>query len=180
MKRVLLAAVMAMLLVSGSACGTKEETTTNPAATPFTTPTQSVTPSPSSTISAPTVTSSPSPSVILSEQPDTAARDKYFSELGVGRVPAGADSPIDLERNVTLFKTTDQICLYGTILVECQLISTMYDTDSNKVVEQGGLPKPMMGGFAGWEPMPVPAGKYEYKVYVGDALVGVFPFEVVE
>jgi hypothetical protein len=86
--------------------------------------------------------------------------------------------PKDLQKNVTVYSTTDQICLYGTIILECQLRSTMYDTASGKVVEEGGLPKPMTGGFAGWEPMPVPAGKYDYKVYVGDALVAIFPFEV--
>jgi len=108
-----------------------------------------------------------------------ATYNKYFSDLGIGRMPPGENvSPLALEKNVTVFKTTDQICLYGNIILECQLRSTMYDTATGKVAEEGGLPKPMKGGFAGWEPMPVPVGKYEYKVYIGDILVGIFPFEV--
>jgi hypothetical protein len=177
MKRLSLVLILALLIVMVVACGGGPATTSTSSSTSVTqTAASTVTPS----YTAPTSTSSVTPSSSLSEQPDMAVYNKYFSDLGVGRVPAGADSPINLERNVTLFKTTDQICLYGTIILECQLTSTMYDTATGKVVDQGGLPKPMSGGFAGWEPMPVPAGKYEYKVYVGDALVGVFPFEVVD
>ena len=32
--------------------------------------------------------------------------------------------------------------------------------------------------YAGAEPLTVPVGTYEYKVYAGDVLVAVFPFEV--
>ena len=97
----------------------------------------------------------------------------------MGKVPPGVkDFPTDLQKNATVFTAGDQICLYGEIILECQLRNTIYDVAADKVVNEGGLPKPMMGGFAGWEPLTIPVGKYEYKVYVGDVLVAVFPFEV--
>jgi hypothetical protein len=127
------------------------------------------------------VTSAPSSTLApaLSEQPDKATYQKYFSELGIGKMPAEVkNSPMDLQKDVNVFTKGDQICLYGTIILECQVQSSVYDVAAKKVVKSGGLPKPMTGGFAGWEPLDLAVGKYEYKVYVGDALVGVFPFEV--
>jgi hypothetical protein len=132
--------------------------------------------------SSPTASEQPAPSTPstgLSEQPDKATYQKYFSELGIGKMPAEVKNPpFDLQKNVSVFTTGDQICLYGTLTQECQIRNAIYDVSAKKVVKTGGLPKPMTGGFAGWEPVDLPAGKYEYKVYVGDALVGVFPFEV--
>jgi hypothetical protein len=124
-------------------------------------------------------TSSPStPSPTLSEQPNKATFQKYFSEMGLGTVPADATSPQDLQRNVTFFTAGDQICLYFNIIQECQPRDAIYDVETKKVIKEGGLPKPMIGGVAGWAPLSIPTGKYEYKVYVGDVLVAVFPFEV--
>jgi hypothetical protein len=180
MKKLSLVLILVMLLVGAVACGGGSVTTVTSTVSPSPSVTQTVTSTVTPSSTTPTGTSSVTPSSTLSEQPDMVAYKKYFSDLGIGRMPPGENvSPLALEKNVTVYKTTDQICLYGTIVMECQLTSTMYDTVTGKVVEQGGLPKPMSGGFAGWEPMPVPAGKYEYKVYVGDALVGVFPFEVI-
>jgi len=120
-----------------------------------------------------------SPTSTPSAQPDVAIFQKYFKELGLGKLPAEVkDIPTDLQKNATIFTADDQICLYGEIILECQLRNTVYDVEAKKVVNEGGLPRPMTGGFAGWEPLTIPAGKYEYKVYVGDVLVAVFPFEV--
>jgi len=114
----------------------------------------------------------------LSEQPDKTAFNKYFSDMGLGRLPAGGQLPTDLQKNVTTFATGDQISLYGNIIEECQVRTAIYDVQAKKVVKEGGLPKPMKGGFAGAEPLDIPTGKYEFKVYVGSALVAIFPFEV--
>jgi hypothetical protein len=114
----------------------------------------------------------------LSEQPDKATFNKYFSDMGLGRLPAGGQLPNDLQKNVTTFTAGDQISLYGNIIEECQLRNAIYDVQAKKVVKEGGLPKPMKGGFAGAEPLDIPSGKYEFKVYVGSVLVAIFPFEV--
>jgi hypothetical protein len=114
-----------------------------------------------------------------SEQPDIATLRKYFKELGLGKLPAEVkDLPTELQKNAGVFTAGDQICLYGDIILECQLRNTVYDVIAGKVINEGGLPRPMTGGFAGWEPLTIPVGKYEYRVYVDDILVGVFPFEV--
>jgi len=132
---------------------------------------------------APSEKASPTPPAetsTLSEQPDAATFQKYFSELGIGKMPGEVkDPPVDLQKNVSVFAAGDQICLYGTVILECQIRSAVYDVNAKKVVREGGLPQAIEGGFAGWEPIDLPVGKYEYKVYAADVLVGVFPFEVI-
>jgi hypothetical protein len=136
-------------------------------------PAQPATPSEKTSPTPPAVTST------LSEQPDRATFQKYFSDLGIGKMPEEVkDPPVDLQKNVSVFTAGDQICLYGTVILECQIRSAVYDVSAKKVVREGGLPQAIEGGFAGWEPVDLPVGKYEYKVYVGDVLVGVYPFEV--
>ena len=95
-----------------------------------------------------------------------------------GRVPEGANSPADFEKNVTAFSPGDQIALFFTSTQEVLIRWTIYDVQAKKVIDEGGFPKPLKGNYGGWDPLDIPAGKYEYKVYAGDVLVGVFPFEV--
>ncbi len=123
---------------------------------------------------------SPAATSTLSEQPDKVTYQKYFSELGIGKMPEEVkDPPVNLQKNVSVFTAGDQICLYGTVILECMIRSAVYDVSAKKVVREGGLPQAIEGGFAGWEPVDLPVGKYEYKVYAGDVLVGVYPFEVI-
>ena len=80
----------------------------------------------------------------------------------------------------TTFTTKDTFCVGGTIIKDVQLTVKYYDTVAKKLVEAGGAPPSTLkaGGFVGSSSMPVPAGKWELKVYVGDKLVAVLPFEV--
>jgi hypothetical protein len=133
---------------------------------------------PAATQTSQTPATTTAPSVTLSEQPDKVTFQKYFSEMGLGKIPTDGKFPQDLQRNATVFTAGDQICLYGNIILECQTRDAVYDVLAKKVIQEGGLPKPMTGGFAGWEPLTIPVGTYEYKVYVTDILVAVFPFEV--
>ncbi len=174
MKKVFIFALIVVSLLPGlSACDDDDGSpSTQPTASPTVQPSASPDLSP---LPSPLPTTTPT----LSEQPDIATLQKYFKELGLGKVlPEVKDFPTDLEKNATVFTAGDQICLYGEIILECQLRSAVYDVDTGKIVSEGGLPRPMIGGFAGWEPLTIPVGKYEYKVYVDDILVGVFPFEV--
>jgi hypothetical protein len=161
MKSVLLIMVVTLSLVI-SACGSSEEsesptTTTLP-------PTPSVTLAPSST---------------LSEQPDLAAYQRYFSDLGIGKMlNDGKNPPQDLQKNVSVFNRGDQFCVYGNALIECQIDFMIVNVDTVKTIRYEPFPKLVINGFASWESLEYPVGHYEYKVYVQSVLVGIFPFEV--
>jgi hypothetical protein len=115
----------------------------------------------------------------ISDEPDQATFQKYFSEMGLGRLPADAKSPQELQRNVTGFTAGEQLTLYGTVIQKVQISSKYYDMATKESFNAPAPPTPLeVGGFASSSMFNLPIGKYEYKVYVGDVLVAVFPFEV--
>jgi len=117
----------------------------------------------------------------LSEQPDKATYQKYFTDMGLGKIPSGGQLPLDLQQNATVFTQGDQISVYFSVIQEVQVRTAIYDVEAKKVVKEGGFPRSLMpSNYAGAEPLTIPAGTYEYKVYVGDILVAVFPFEVLD
>jgi hypothetical protein len=128
--------------------------------------------------------SQPSPtSSIL--QPDKATFSIYFKDMGLGKITTGGKLPQELQQNVTVFAGGDQLTLYGNIIKECQQPRyEIYYVQANKVVKGGGLSFPTIKpgfdavGFISVDTLDVPVGNYEYKVFVGDILVGIFPFEV--
>ena len=114
------------------------------------------------------------------EQPDEATFKEYFSDMGLGKMPAGGKLPQDLQRNANIFVLGDKICIYCTVIQEVQISTLIYDLGSKKPVgKKQAYPKPLSKGrFAGCSPADLSAGKYEYKIYVGDVLIAIFPFEV--
>ena len=131
---------------------------------------------PATAESAPSATA---PVSTLSEQPDKATFSKYFTEMGLGKMPADAKGPQDIQRNVTAFTSGDLFTLYGTVIQEVQISAKYYNVATKESVDAGGPPTPLkVGGFGSSSTFNLPIGKYEYKVYVGDVLVGIFPFEV--
>lgn len=64
----------------------------------------------------------------LSEQPDEAAFREYFSDIGLGKLPAGAEFPEGVQQNITVLTTSDEICMYGTVTQEVLLSVAVYDT----------------------------------------------------
>ncbi|HNY18927.1 MAG TPA: hypothetical protein PLQ28_06665 [Flexilinea sp.] len=180
MKKLLLIFIVIFVMIltgCSSSTPTAVSTNTSPAPTEAPTATQpKITDTPAATQS--NVEEKTTSAPASSEQPDEAMFKKYFSELGLGKIPPGGQLPLGLEKNATVFTSGDQIGLYGNILVECSPRNIIYDPQAQKTVREGGFPKPMKGGFAGGEALDLPAGKYEYKVYVDDTLVAVFPFEV--
>ncbi|MCE5329902.1 hypothetical protein LLG07_06185 [bacterium] len=118
----------------------------------------------------------------LSEKPDEAVFKEYFSELGLGKLPENGKLPIDLKKNGNIFVSNgkDQLVIYGNLLKDVKLSDAIYDVNAKKDIrEKTEFPMVMKkGSFAGSEPVTIPAGKYEFKIWIGDRLVGVFPFEV--
>jgi hypothetical protein len=55
-------------------------------------------------VNTPTATT---PAATLSEQPDKATYQKYFSDTGLGKIPSGGQLPLDLQRNATVFTQGD-------------------------------------------------------------------------
>jgi hypothetical protein len=177
------AAAAILLLITLSACGGAGAGTGSERSTATTAAQTTESTSPVTTATEPTIKST---SVLTTtagtvpEQPDMATFHQYFAELGLGKMPAEVNNPPDdLQKNVAVFTAGDQVCFYGNILQECQPDTALYDVKAEKVVNRGTLlPAPMSGGFANWEPLDLSVGEYEYKIYVADTLVAVFPFEV--
>jgi hypothetical protein len=115
----------------------------------------------------------------LSEEPDKATFSKYFTDMGLGRIPAGGKLPLDLHKNISVFAQGDQFAHYGTVIQEVQASALYYNVATKESVNAGAPPTPLkVGGFVGSSTLDLSPGKYEYKVYVGAVLVAVFPFEV--
>jgi len=143
----------------------------------------------SGTGSSPSTPTATTPAATLSEQPDKATFEKYFSitpaPMGLGKILTSENFSQELQQNVTVFAGGDQITLYGNIIKECQQPRyAIYDVLAKKVIKEGGLSFPPIKsgfdavGFVSVDTLEAPIGKYEYKVYVSDVLVAVFPFEV--
>jgi hypothetical protein len=114
------------------------------------------------------------------EQPDKATFQKYFSDMGLGKIPTGGKLPQDLQQNVTVFSSGDQFTIYGTVIQEVQASARYYNVATKQSVDAPAAPTPLkVGGFAGSSTLTLPVGKYDCKVYVGAVLVAVFPFEVI-
>jgi hypothetical protein len=117
--------------------------------------------------------------VQISGQPDQSIFREYFSEMGLGRLPAGGQLPFDLQKDVFIFRVGDDMRLYGTVIKEVRISIKYQNVETGQMIEGVSAPAPYKpGGFAGGETVKLPPGEYEYKVYVGDVLVAVFPFEV--
>ena len=135
-----------------------------------------ITVTPDTSVNTPTATT---PAATLSEQPDKATFQKYFSEMGLGRMPPDAKSPHDIQQNVATFTAGDYWTLYGNVIQEVQISAKYYDVATKQSTDAPAPPTSLkVGGFASSSTLVLPVGKYECKVYVANALVAVFPFEV--
>jgi hypothetical protein len=117
----------------------------------------------------------------ISEQSNEETFNEYFTDIGLGILPPGGELPMDLHQNVEVFsRGGGQLCLYGTLTKDSSVATAIYDSAKKKyVAEKTAYPKTLeKGGFAGCSPVDMAAGKYEYKVYIGDTLVALLPFEV--
>ncbi len=118
----------------------------------------------------------------LSEQPDIDTFKEYFRELGLGKLPENGQLPFDLKKDDNIFVSNggNQLVIYGELLKDAKLSNAIYDLNAkNNIRDKAESPMLIKkGGFVISEPVKIPSGKYEYKIWIGDKLVGVFPFEV--
>jgi hypothetical protein len=128
----------------------------------------------------------------LSGQPDKAKYDEYFTEFYLGKLPLGQQMPLGSPgspgmpiKTAVFIASEDQFCPVGTLKKgipsgsDCYI--AVYDTVAKKdFVSKAIIPNINSAGGFGWneDPIGFPKGKYEYKLYIDDALVAVVPFEV--
>ncbi len=121
----------------------------------------------------------------LSEQPNTQVLDEYFSDFYLGKLPAGVGAdPLHVPTRTSVFTAgVDQFCAVFTTKKEIPagtLGTAIYDVNAKRNVGDRNV-SPMKwaaSSYMGSEPLQVPVGRYEYKVYIGDVLVVNIPFEV--
>lgn len=132
----------------------------------------------------------------LSEQPNKAKYDEYFSDFYLGKLPRGTQfgpglggkwfNPDNMPVKTAVFiASEDEFCLVGTVIKGIPSGSfyiAVYDTVAKKdsIPKTTFLPVDLnVGDFGNADdPIIFPTGKYEFKLYIDDALVVVIPFEV--
>ncbi|MDD5148429.1 MAG: hypothetical protein PHH08_03105 [Candidatus ainarchaeum sp.] len=121
----------------------------------------------------------------LSEQPDTAKFNEYFTRVYLGKLPLGVQvgPPDNFPVKTSVFTSQDQFCTDFTIIKTIpagSIGSATYSTDKNDYTRpKSNFPIELkQGGSSGCEPLDYAPGKYEYKIYIDDVLVSVLPFEV--
>jgi len=121
----------------------------------------------------------------LSEQPNKAKYDEYFTEFYLAKLPIGTEmSATNPPIKTTVFIASED--LFGSVMSVIKdipagsIAGAVYDTAAKKDFEpKTAFPMALKASnYAGTQPLKYPPGKYEYKVYIDDVLVVVIPFEV--
>lgn len=120
-----------------------------------------------------------------SEQANETKFNEYFKSIYLGKIAVGEKLGYEAVPQVTAAfeKGKDQYCTVleaKKAIPEGSYASAIYDLNSKKYAKQkttfpGSFPA---GTNAGCGDIPFSAGIYEYKAYINDVLVSVFPFEI--
>jgi len=136
-----------------------------------------------------TVTTTPTPTstastVVLSEQPNSATFNQYFSEAYLAKLAIGQQvGPSNTTKTTTFNPITDQFCVNFMIkkTISSEIMSTaIYSAATKTDIE----PKAAVGrelatgGSSGCQDTVQTAGHYEYKVYLNNVLAAVLPFDI--
>ncbi|MDD4333194.1 MAG: hypothetical protein PHT51_03720 [Patescibacteria group bacterium] len=120
----------------------------------------------------------------LSEQPNKDKYDEFFSEVYIAKLPVGAEfNPWKIEKT-KIFAAGEQFCTSMNIKKQIpadSLSTAIYDVNAKQDIKprMGTFPQALgPGNSTGCEPVIETGGKYEYKIYLGDIVVAVIPFEV--
>lgn len=119
----------------------------------------------------------------LSETPDKAKFDEYFTSVSLAKLPAESEFNPFAVVKTKVFTQADQFCTSFEIKKTISSGSFGYgvlDKDSGeyarpKAVFPVELKK---GGSVGCEELTYTTGKYEFKIYIDDVFTAILPFEV--
>ncbi|MEI7616369.1 MAG: hypothetical protein WCJ54_06610 [Actinomycetota bacterium] len=131
----------------------------------------------------------------LSEQPDKVKYGEYFVDFYIGKLPKGTQfgpylggQQFDLGKmpvkTAVFIAAEDEFCGVGVLkkaIPSGSLFISIYDAVAKiDTVAKAAFSQNLATGDFGWadDPINFPTGKYEYKIYIDDALVIVLPFEV--
>jgi len=120
----------------------------------------------------------------LSEQPNQAKFDEFFTAVWLAKLPVGAKFDPAKIKKTTAFSVGEQFCTSFNMKKQIPadtLTSAVYDTVAKKDVQPRGVAFPQAlgpGNSIGCESLAQGVGQYEFKMYLGDVLVSVIPFEV--
>jgi len=122
---------------------------------------------------------------VSSVQIDTLKYDEYFRSIYLGKIANGQEVGYGAVPEITgvFTKGKDQYCTIVEVKKEIPqgtYASAIYDVNSKTYFKQKTAFQGVfdLGTNAGCGSIPVPAGKYEYRSYLDDVLIFVFPFEV--
>lgn len=126
----------------------------------------------------------------LSEQPNKAKFDEYFTKAYLAKLPAGSEfDPWKIIETKT-FTAGEKFCTSLTMKkqIPANTLSTaVYDVNAKLNIEPRGgtfpqalgpAPGESAGPTIGCESLTQSVGEYEYKIYLNDIVVIVLPFEV--
>ncbi|MDD5290482.1 MAG: hypothetical protein PHT40_04845 [Patescibacteria group bacterium] len=120
----------------------------------------------------------------LSEQPNQAKFNEYFTNAFIAKLPVGAEFNPRKIIKTNVLAAGEQFCTSMDMkkqIPASTLSSAIYDVNAKQDTQSRGGAFPQAlgpGNSIGCEPLSVPAGKYEYKIYLNDDLVINLPFEV--
>lgn len=129
----------------------------------------------------------PTPSVsktpVASETADAALFKTYFKEISLAKLPGGVKAgPGSCPSPASAYTAKDQICMVFDVRKVPQGVSDgIFDVGGATFVQakkELSPPVAAVGERIVCQPVTLPVGKYEYKLWVGDALTAVVPFEV--
>jgi hypothetical protein len=122
----------------------------------------------------------------LSEQPNQAKFNEYFTSVNLAKFPKGQKfNPFAVVPTSVFSLATDQLCTSLSIIKTIPSGSfayAIYDTvNKDYIMPKGIFPHELKsGGSIGCSDLTESVGKYEYKIYVDDVLAIVLPFTVVQ
>ncbi len=142
-------------------------------------------------VSSPAANQSSPAATTLSEQPNQAVFNEYFSDVSLMKLPAGAAvSPASvIKTSIFNFSAGDKFCVSFDALKAIPVSSyaeAIYNTNSKTyaIKRQNGHVALQAGGNMGCEDLLIgpnsyiQSGNYEYKLYVNNILTAVLPFRV--